>query len=141
MIKSLTGLELKAEVKLSDPRLQTEDTRLAEIVVLPGSPVSGRTLKTLQFRQHYGLQVLGMHRRDRDLFSKLSRVRLRPGDELLVQGPQATIEALDPSHFYTLGMVERTGPNQRRAPISIAQASSLGRSYLPHSRLSAYRSL
>ncbi len=119
-IKSLTGLELKAEVKLSDPRLQTDDACLAEIVVLPGSPVSGRTLKTLQFRQQYGLQVLGMHRRDKDLFSKLSQVRFRPGDELLVQGARATIGALDPSHFYTLGMIERSGPNQRRAPISIA---------------------
>lgn len=119
-IKDLAGLDLKAEVKLSDPRLQTEELQLAEVVVLPGSPVSGRTLKTLQFRQQYGLQVLGMHRREKDLFSKLSQVRLRPGDELLLQGPHARIAALNPDHFYTLGMIEQTRPNQRRAPISVA---------------------
>ncbi|MCU0520576.1 MAG: SLC13 family permease [Anaerolineae bacterium] len=119
-IKDLTGLDLKAEVKLSDPRLQTEDLQLAEVVILPGSPVSGRTLKTLQFRQRYGLQVLGLHRREKDLFSKLSQVRLRPGDELLVQGPHTSIAALDSDHFYTLGMIERTRANQRRAPISVA---------------------
>jgi di/tricarboxylate transporter len=119
-IKDLAGLDLKAEVKLSDPRLQTEELQLAEVVILPGSPVSGRTLKTLQFRQQFGLQVLGLHRREKDLFSKLSQVRLRPGDELLVQGHHTSIAALDSSHFYTLGMIERTQPNQRRAPVSVA---------------------
>ncbi len=119
-IKDMAGLAFKAEVKLSDPRLQGEELQLAEIVLLPGSSLAGRTLKTLQFRQRFGLQVLGMNRRGRDVFSKLSQIRLRAGDELLVQGPRTNIATLDPEHFYTIGMVQRTRPNHQRAPISIA---------------------
>ncbi len=119
-IKNMAGLAFKAEVTLSDPRLQGEELQLAEIVLLPSSSLAGRTLKTLQFRQRFGLQVLGMNRRGKDVFSKLSQIRLRAGDELLVQGPRTNIATLNPDHFYTIGMVQRTRANYRRAPISIA---------------------
>ena len=119
-IKDLAGLAFKAEVRLSDPRLQDEELQLAELVLLPGSPLAGRSLKTLQFRQRFGLQVLGLNRRGQDMFSKLSQIRLRPGDELLVQGARTSIVALNPDHFYTIGMVQQVRPNHKRAPISVA---------------------
>ena len=119
-IKDLAGLAFKAEVKLSDPRLQDDELQLAELVLLPNSPLAGRTLKTLQFRQRFGLQVLGLNRRGHDIFNKLSQTRLRAGDELLVQGTRTSIAALNPDHFYTIGMVQQVRPNHKRAPISIA---------------------
>ncbi len=111
---------LQGRSKALGPRLQGEELQLAEIVLLPSSSLAGRTLKTLQFRQRFGLQVLGMNRRGKDVFSKLSQIRLRAGDELLVQGPRTNIATLNPDHFYTIGMVQRTRANYRRAPISIA---------------------
>jgi di/tricarboxylate transporter len=119
-IKDTSGLAFKAEVKLSDPRLQDATTQLAEVVVLRRSPLTGRTLKTLQFRQRYGLQVLGINRRGKDMFSKLSRIRLQAGDQLLVQGPRSNISALNPDDFHIVGTVPHTQFNRKRAPISVA---------------------
>lgn len=119
-IKDTSGLAFKAEVKLSDPRLQDGETQLAEVVLLPRSPLTGRTLKTLQFRQRYGLQVLGINRRGKEMFSKLSRIRLRSGDQLLVQGPRSNIGALNPDYFHIIGTVHHTRLNRKRAPISVA---------------------
>jgi len=119
-IKDTTGLAFKAEVQLSDPRLQDGETRLAEVLLLPRSSLTGRSLRTLQFRQRYELQVLGINRRGREMFSKLSRIRLQPGDQLLLQGPRSNIRALDPDDFHIIGEVHHTQLNRKRAPISIA---------------------
>jgi di/tricarboxylate transporter len=118
-IKDAKGVGLKAEVKLSDPRLQDGELQLVEVLLLPGSPVTGRSLKTLQFRQRYRLQVLGINRRGKDMFSKLSRARLQPGDQLLLQGTRGAISALNPDYFHILGEVEHRPVNQQRARLAI----------------------
>ncbi len=119
-ILDTVGLAFKADVKLSDPRLQAEDTQLVEVILLPRSPLTGRTLKTLGFRERYGLQVLGVNRRGKSIFRKLSQTRLRTGDQLLIQGPRANIAALDQDNFHVLGTVEHQRPNRKRAPIAIS---------------------
>ncbi|MCJ7550040.1 MAG: SLC13 family permease, partial [Anaerolineae bacterium] len=119
-IKDTTGLAFKAEVKLSDPRLQDSETQLAEVLLLPRSSLTGRSLRTLQFRQRYELQVLGINRRGKEMFSKLSHIRLHPGDQLLLQGPRTNIRALNPDDFHIIGEVPHTRLNRKRAPISIA---------------------
>jgi di/tricarboxylate transporter len=108
-------------VELSDPRLQEEDTRLVEVILLPRSPLIGRTLKSSRFRQRYGLQVLGINRRGENIYRKLSQTWLRTGDQLLVQGHRANIAVLDENNvFHVLGTVSHTRPNLRRAPVAIA---------------------
>lgn len=94
-IKDTSGIELKADVKLSDPNLQREDTALAEVILLPGSPLIGRTLKGARFRERFGLQVLGLNREGKNVVRKISRVSLRMGDVLLVQGHQQRLARLD----------------------------------------------
>jgi di/tricarboxylate transporter len=54
----------------------------------------GSTLKRLQFRQRYQLVVLAINRHGVNLLSKMSRVRLRFGDVLLVQGNREHVEGL-----------------------------------------------
>lgn len=93
-IKETAGIEIRPDVALSDPDLRTEDTALVEALVVPGSPLVGRTLRGLGFRQRYGLQVLGLNRHGRNLIDKLSRALLRVGDVLLVQGRTAAISRL-----------------------------------------------
>lgn len=119
-IKGTTGIAIKAEVTLADPRLQTEEMQLVEVILLPRSPLTGRTLKTLQFRQRYGLQVIGINRRGEAIFRKLSEIRLRTGDQLLIQGSHTNIAALDEDNFHIIGTVEHQRPNRHRAPIAIS---------------------
>jgi di/tricarboxylate transporter len=120
-IKDRVGIDIKADVKLSDPRLQAQDSRLVEVILLPRSPLIGRTLKGLNFRQRYGPQVLGINRRGQSIYRKLSQVRLRTGDQLLIQGHRANIARLDQENvFHVLGMVEYRRPDVQRAPTAIA---------------------
>jgi K+/H+ antiporter YhaU regulatory subunit KhtT len=65
-VKEEVGIDIRADIELSDPKLHTEDVGLIEAILLPGSPLIGRTLKGLRFREQYGLQVLGINRRGGD---------------------------------------------------------------------------
>jgi di/tricarboxylate transporter len=120
-IRQTAGIDIKADVKLSDPSLQTGDYRLVEAVLLPKSPLVGRTLKGLSFRERFGLQVLAINRHGETIHHKISEARLQLGDILLLQGNQSNIRALQEDNtFRILGWIDRKAPNQRRAPLAIA---------------------
>jgi len=125
-IKETAGIDIKAEVQLSDPDLQTEEMGLVEAILLPRSPVIGRTLKGVRFRERYGLQVLAVHRGEETLHAKISQIPLRMGDILLIQGHRANISLLqEDKTFHILGHLENKRPNYRRAPIAMAIAGGV----------------
>ena len=119
-IKDTSGLEIKADLKLSDPNLQSEDTTLVEVILLQRSPLIGRTLKGFRFRERYGLQVLGLNRHGQNVHRKISQVPLRMGDVLLIQGHKSNIAALsDDQTFRILGAVEEKRPQRRKAIMAV----------------------
>jgi len=119
-IKDTSGIEIKADVKLSDPNLQTEDSALVEVILLPRSPLIGRTLKKARFRERYGLHVLALNRHGENVLRKISLVVLRMGDVLLVQGAKPRISELeDDRTFRILGAVEESRLDRRKALLTI----------------------
>lgn len=120
-VKNMAGVRIRADVELSDSGLQTADVGLIEVILLPGSRLIGRTLRGLRFREQYGLQVLAINRHGETLTRKMSWIRLKLGDVLLVQGDRARIAALERrDSFRVLNSVDSTAPHKRRAPIAIA---------------------
>jgi uncharacterized repeat protein (TIGR01451 family) len=93
-VKNETGIEIKADFKLSDNILEAGDVELFEAMVLRGSDFIGRTLKGLKFRQRFQLTVLAVNRHGVALLSKISTLPLRFGDVLLVQGKREQVERL-----------------------------------------------
>lgn len=93
-VKNEAGIEIESEFTLSDSHLEGKDVELFEAMVPRGSDLIARTLKRLEFRERYKLVVLAINRHGVNLLSKLSRVRLRFGDVLLVQGNREHVEAL-----------------------------------------------
>lgn len=119
-IKDTSGIDIKADVKLSIPELQAEDIQLVEVILLPRSPLIGRTLKNFHFRERYGLQVLAINRHGETIHRKISKVVLKIGDVLLIQGNRANIAALaDDKTFNILGPIDDKRPNRQRAPIAL----------------------
>ena len=115
-VKDTAGIEIKPDIKLSDPNLRSEDTALVEALVVPKSPLIGRTLRGLRFRERHGLQVLGLNRHGKNMLSKLSRISLRVGDVLLIQGRKSNIPALNEEGMFSiLGEIEEKRPNRMRA--------------------------
>jgi len=115
-VKDTAGIEIKADVKLSDPNLRSEDAALVEALVVPASPLIGRTLKAARFRERYGLQVLGLNRHGKNVLSKLSLIRFQVGDVLLIQGRKANIPTLDDEGVFSiLSEIEEKRPDRMRA--------------------------
>lgn len=120
-IKDTAGIDIKADVTLSDPDLHAKDLQLVEAILLPRSPLIGRTLKSLEFRDRYGLQVLAVHRHQETIREKISQVRFEMGDLLLLQGRRENIAALQADNtFRILSEVDERRPNLRRAPLAVA---------------------
>ncbi|MEJ2265378.1 MAG: TrkA C-terminal domain-containing protein [Anaerolineales bacterium] len=119
-VRDMDAVAIKAEAELPDYDLDPKEIGLAEVILLPGSPLTGRTLKGLNFRVRYGLQVLAIDRHGETLRRKLSRVRLRMGDVLVVQGERTHIQSLERQNlFRILGSADDGHPNRARAPVAV----------------------
>jgi di/tricarboxylate transporter len=93
-VKSEAGIEIKADFSLSDALLEGSDVELFEVMVPRGSDFIGRSLKRLGFRKRYQLVVLAINRHGVNLLSKISTVKLRFGDVLLIQGNREHVEGI-----------------------------------------------
>jgi di/tricarboxylate transporter len=67
---------------------------LAEVMVAPASGLAGLTLPQIGFRYKTHCIVLGLQRRSRMVRERITGIRLRAGDVLLVQGQPDDIAAL-----------------------------------------------
>jgi di/tricarboxylate transporter len=105
----------------SDDTLSPETLSLAEVILLPGSPLIGRTLWGLNFRDRYGLQVMGINRKGETILHRISRTRLQVGDQLLLQGEPDTIRSLGRNNNFRVisGQLDIT-PETEKAPIALA---------------------
>lgn len=78
------------------------DMSMAEIVVAPSSRIVGQTLEQIGFYRRYRCVVLGIERQSRTIRSRLSEIRLAPGDVLLVMGAREDILGLHESRDWLL---------------------------------------
>lgn len=66
---------------------KASDIELMELVILPGSPLLGRSARDLDLRKRYGITVLAISRQGARIHSRVRHTSLRDGDVLLMQGP------------------------------------------------------
>lgn len=77
---------------IDDPRTTEDDLRVVEGVVTGASPLVGRTPAALTLRTRHGLSLLAVSRRGREeLQDRISQLRLRVGDVVLLRGLAATM--------------------------------------------------
>ncbi len=120
-VKEEASLEIRAEVKFPHQEIVPEEMGFTEVVVLPDSPLVGRTLQGLDFRDRYGLQVLAINRQGETLKRKMSTIRFQVGDVLVVQGREARIDALERQDlFRRLSLPDVSIKLRRRAPVALA---------------------
>lgn len=93
-VKPLEGIEIKPDFNLNDEELSNDDVGLYEAIIMRDSMFVGQTLKTLNFRLKYRLTALAINRHGTRLIEKLSDVRLKFGDVLLIQGRKENIQEL-----------------------------------------------
>ncbi len=127
-IKDMKGLRFKADAKDAAPDAadeaggdkgeEKEEPTVVEGVLLPRSPLIGQSLRSLAFKERYGLQVLALHRSGR-VPQSISSARLRMGDVLLLQGMPESVKGLERGNLFNIfGGVEEERLNRSRAPLA-----------------------
>lgn len=98
-----------------------EDTRLVEVLVAPGSPLVGKTLRNLRFQQRYDATVLAVQHQGHPVRGPLADIRFQVGDLLLVHGPTPALGVLaEEPGFVPLGEVEAPPAYRPRALVAVA---------------------
>ena len=119
-IKGIEGLDFKADMHLAERDTEKDQTTIVEGVLLPRSPLIGQSLRSLEFKERYGLQVLAIHRAGR-VPRTIRSARLRMGDVLLLQGTPEDVKALERGNLFNIfGGVEEERLNRSRAPLAAA---------------------
>ncbi|WP_237057109.1 SLC13 family permease [Microbulbifer sediminum] len=67
-------------------RSTEDDIQLRELVVMPDSPLTGRTSRMLRLPARYEINLLALSRQGRRSVRRLRSTPLRPGDALLMMG-------------------------------------------------------
>lgn len=88
-------LSLQTENELTVEQVMTKEIHFAELILKPEFPHLGKTLKALDFRNHFRVAVISITRNGEAIFGSVDELPLAEGDILLVQGFRMHIEALD----------------------------------------------
>lgn len=107
--------------KPADLEQSVAETRiLAELMIPPASRFVDMTIDQVDFLRQFGTIVLGIQRRARVVRRRLGRIRLEPGDVLLVAGPQGTVNEMrgQNSDVIVLSGSKKELPIPKKAPIA-----------------------
>lgn len=101
--------------------LTADDQQLVEVIVAPGSPLAGSTLKNIRFVDQYSLVAVALHREGKeiDIFKKLGSVSLHVGDILLVQGAREKIAEMKKRGDFLILDATTDLPHTSKAPIAL----------------------
>jgi len=93
-INSLEGVEISPKAELGLELVGSQKAAVVECVIGPYSSLVSRSIRQMNFRRRYGVLVLAVHRKGVNLREDFADVKLRYGDTLLVEGPEAAINEL-----------------------------------------------
>jgi di/tricarboxylate transporter len=121
---TLSNVDSRGEPIEGEYRTGDENVLLAEVLVTPGSVLHNRSLTETRFAERFGVVVLALHRMHRPLekiTTSVKKVRLQPGDILLVQGERADLDAIpvDTKLLTLESSIELTASRQAPAALAI----------------------
>ncbi len=124
-LETLLGASLFSGDERVDEEHPLRDTtqQIAEVVVVPGSTLDGRTLANIRFRERYQLMVLALFRSNKWARAQgtehTEETRLHSGDVLLVQGAVSNIKRLKSSRNLLVLDAKSALPISSRAPLAM----------------------
>jgi di/tricarboxylate transporter len=113
------GIEVSGKIQELDDYMQDGTARIAEVVILPGSPLVGRTIRGLGLRDRYQMQILAINQGGEIRHSRIGRLVLHIGDVLLVKMPRQNLQILEGERmFRVLDIIETRPIDRRRVQLS-----------------------
>jgi len=86
-------LKESTDLRMIDP-LTSKQTVIVEALIPPGCRLVGRTLGQLRLRRRFGVYILAIHRRNKNIDKQLENIVVRVGDTLLIEGSIDDIQKL-----------------------------------------------
>jgi len=93
-LRGLEDLEIERRADTDVENLISGDTGLVEAILSPHTTLEGKTLRQINFREKFGLNVLALWRKGRAYRSDLRDMDLQFGDALLLLGPRNKLQLL-----------------------------------------------
>jgi di/tricarboxylate transporter len=94
MLRGLEELEIERRTQPNVEKLVSGNIGLVEAILSPQTTLDGKTLRQINFREKFGLNVLALWRKGRVYRSNLRDMDLRFGDALLLLGPRNKLQLL-----------------------------------------------
>ena len=115
---SIGDIEVHSQVDAAD--LESEEFGIVEVALAPRSAAVRKTVRDLEFRSRYGLQLLAVWRDGRPICTGLTSLRFQLGDALLVQGPWERIRLLGTNPDFVVLSSEGLRPRRHnKAPFAL----------------------
>ena len=92
--RNVEGIDFVAEAGLGLEQIAAHEGSLVEGIIGINSPLIGKTVREINFRQRYRVIILAIHRRGRNVREQLETLRLEFGDTLLMLGTDRAINNL-----------------------------------------------
>ena len=122
-----SGVHLVPHLYPDAVTVREKSQTLAEIVLTPGSPFEGASIREIGFRRHFGVSAIALERHGRHREREaVADSELRVGDVILVQGSASAVEQLKHEEgIILLEGVDHTVVNRGRAPLALLIAGSV----------------
>jgi di/tricarboxylate transporter len=112
--------DIEVDSQVDATELESEDFGIVEVALAPRSAAVRKTVRDLEFRNRYGLQLLAVWRDGRSICTGLADLRFRLGDALLVQGPWERIRLLGSNPDFVVLSPEGLRPRRHaKAPFAL----------------------
>ena len=102
--------------------LKADEQTLAEIVIIAGSGVEGKTLKEARFIRKFAISVVALHRAGKAMETgrnSIGNIKLKIGDVLLVQGETEQIQSLKAKKGLLIIDGAESLPQTSKAPLAL----------------------
>ncbi|MFO7495786.1 MAG: SLC13 family permease [Desulfobacterales bacterium] len=120
-LRTLSQLEVDTAGGIGPKSLESGEVGMVEAMLAPHSGLFGKTLRQLNFREKYNLNVLAIWREGKAYRSDLGSMALRLGDALLLYGSRRKLGILgrEPD-FLVLTEAAQEVPRIEKAPVAVA---------------------
>lgn len=120
-LPTLTSVEISGKVQELESYVRNGAAHMAEVVLLPGSPLVGRTLKGLRLRERFQFQALAVRRSGDVRYSKLGRLEFNLGDVLLIHVPKDNLRLMEKERYFrVLDILDGQMQDRQRAFLASA---------------------
>jgi di/tricarboxylate transporter len=121
VLRGMQSLTVERTMQSNLQELTSGPVQIVEVMLSPYTTLAGENLRTLNFREKYGVSVLAVWRGQRAHRSGLAEIPLQYGDALLCYGPQEKLKSMARERdFVVLKMDLQETPRLKKAPLAAA---------------------